>query len=248
VVVRSAFGGSSVRAVTALLFGVAVLLIACGSDASSGPPRAAIVDQLSLTHPNQAFVEDATDQLTSAGFAVDYYPGEETTVDFYQQLADLDYDYLVLRVHIARFTGDWRGETYDNPILFTSEPYSADEYVAEQWDLLLNPVYAYEGAPKFFGVAPNFIEAGGGFDGATVIMMGCSGMSTDALAAAFADRGADRVVGWNDLVSAQHTDEATSRLLAYLLEGDSAQEAVARTNAEVGVDPVYDSHLLAYAR
>lgn len=165
----------------------------------------------------------------------------------FQQLANLDYDYLLLRVHIARFTGEWRGKTYDYPVLFTSEPYSADEYVSEQWDLLLNPVYAYEGAPTFFGVAPNFIEANGDFNGATVVMMGCSGLSTDALAAAFADQGADRVVGWNDLVSAEHTDEATSRLLSYLLEGDSAQQAVAKTNAEVGTDPVYHSHLLAYA-
>ena len=224
-----------------------LLLVSCGSEGSSGSPRAAIVDQLSLTHPNATFVDDATGQLTRAGYAVDYYPGEEATIDLYDRLADLDYDYLVLRVHIARFAGEWRGQTYDQPVLFTSEPYSADQYVAEQWDLLLNPVYAYQGAPKYFGVAPNFIEAAGGFEGATVIMMGCSGLSTDALAAAFADQGADRVVGWNDLVSAQHTDEATSRLLGYLLEGSSAQEAVAKTNAEVGSDPVYDSHLLAYA-
>jgi len=239
----------SIRAAVAMFVMAvgAVLLVACGSGGAAGPPRAAIVDQLSLTHPNPGFVEDATDQLTRAGYAVDYYPGEQVTVDLYARLADLDYDYLVLRVHTARFAGDWRGETYDQPVLFTSDPYSADQYVAEQWDLLLNPVFAYEGAPRYFGVAPNFIDAAGGFDGATVILMGCSGMSTDALAAAFADQGADRVVGWNDFVSAQHTDAATSRLLAYLLDGSSAQQAVAKTNAEVGTDPVYQSHLLAYA-
>jgi hypothetical protein len=241
----------TVRTITALLLAtVAVVLLgACGSGGGgpSGPARAVIVDQLSISHPNAGFVEDATDQLVRAGYTVDYYPGEQVTVDFYRQLAEHDYDYVVLRVHIARFEGAWRGKTYDQPVLFTTEPYDADLYVDEQWDLLLNPVFAYEGAPKYFGVAPNFIEDIGDYDGATVILMGCSGMSTDALAAALDGQGAERVVGWNDLVSAPHTDEATSRLLSYLLEGASAEEAVVKTNDEVGADPVYDSHLLAYA-
>lgn len=243
-------GLRAVMAALALAIGC-LLLVACGSGGSSssnsGTPRAAILDQLSLTHPNQGFVDDATEQLTSAGYAVDYYPGEQVTVDLYDRLSDLDYDYLVLRVHMARFQGEWRGVTYDQPVLFTTDPYDPDLHADEQWDLRLNPVFAFDGAPKYFGVAPNFIKAAGGFEGATVILMGCSGMSSDAMAEAFADRGADRVVGWSDLVSANHTDAATSRLLAYLLDGSSAQEAVARTNDELGADPVYDSHLLTYA-
>jgi hypothetical protein len=235
----------------ALLAAVAVALLACGSDAGStvsdGPARAAIVDQLSLSHPNAAFVEDATDQLVSAGYQVDYYPGDQVTVDLYRQLAEHDYEYVVFRVHIARFEGEWRGKTYDQPVLFTTEPYDPDVYVDEQWDLLLNPVFAFAGAPKYFGVAPNFIEDIGDYDGATVVLMGCSGMSTDALAAAFEDRGAARVVGWSDLVSAEHTDAATTELLGYLLEGSSAEEAVEKTNGDVGPDPIYDSRLLAYA-
>ena len=234
----------------ALLASVAVALLACGSDGrgtvSDGPARAAIVDQLSISHPNQGFVDDATDQLVRAGYLVDYYPGEQVTVDLYRQLAEHDYAYVVLRVHTARFEGEWRGVTYDQPVLFTAEPYNPDQYVDEQWELLLNPVFAYEGAPRYFGVAPNFIEDIGAYEGATVVLMGCSGMSTDALAAAFDGQGAERVVGWNDLVSAQHTDEATSHLLGYLLDGSTAREAVAKTNAEVGTDPIYDSHLLAY--
>lgn len=240
------------RSITvALLTAVAVtLLVACGSGSegpAQGPARAAIVDQLSISHPNQGFIDDATDQLVRAGYLVDYYPGEQVTVDLYRQIAEHDYEYVVLRVHMARFEGDWRGVTYDQPVLFTAEPYNPDQYVDEQWELLLNPVFAYEGAPRYFGVAPNFIEEAGDYEGATVVLMGCSGMSTDALAAAFSEQGAERVVGWNDLVSAQHTDEATSHLLGYLLDGSTAQEAVAKTNDEVGTDPIYDSHLLAYA-
>lgn len=224
-------------------------MAACGPGERTGPPRAVIVDQLGSTHPNADFVERATEKLERAGYAVDYYPGEQVSVDLFSQLDDLGYDFLVLRVHMARFQGEWRGQSYDNPVLFTNEPYTADQYIGEQWELELNPVFAYEGAPEYFGVGPNFVQAGSDFDGAAVVLMGCSGLSTDALAQAFVAKGAGEVIGWNDLVSAQHTDEATLLLLDHLLfDRLSSQQAVARTNSEVGVDPVYQSYLLSYAR
>ena len=223
-------------------------MIACSSGEPAGPPRAVIVDQLGATDPNAEFVERATEKLQRAGYAVDYYPSEQVSVELFSQLDDVGYDFLVLRVHMARFQGEWRGQSYDNPVLFTSEPYTADQYIDEQWELELNPVFAYEGAPEYFGVGPNFVQSGGDFDGAAVVLMGCSGLSTDALAQAFVAKGADEVVGWNDLVSAQHTDEATLRLLDHMLfEQLSPQQAVARTNSEVGTDPVYQSYLLSYA-
>lgn len=43
--------------------------------------KAAIVDHLSLTFPNQTFKETATNTLTVAGYTVDYYPGEEVNVE-----------------------------------------------------------------------------------------------------------------------------------------------------------------------
>ncbi len=77
---------------------VAVFLVAPWFDDDSGP-RAAIVDQLSLTVPNPAFVDDATATLESDGYAVDYFPGEEATVDFYRDLPTHGYEVIVFRTH-----------------------------------------------------------------------------------------------------------------------------------------------------
>lgn len=211
-------------------------------------PRAAIVDQLSLTQPNPDFVKDATGKLERSNYVVDYYPGEQVTVDLYNQLDDLGYDLLILRVHTARFQGEWRGQIYDHPVLFTNQLYSTPEYVQEQWELQLQPVFAYEGAPVYFGIAPNFVRNGGNFDGG-VILMGCSSLSTDALADSFTDSGADYVIGWNDLVSAAHMDKAAISVLDRILsENLPPQEAIAKTNSKVGIDQTYHSHLLAYTR
>ena len=52
-------------------------------------PKAAIVDQGSLaptSRPNPVFVKKATAILIEAGFSVDYYPGEEVTVEFFRNL------------------------------------------------------------------------------------------------------------------------------------------------------------------
>ena len=49
---------------------------------ASSQLKAAIVDQLSLTFPNQTFIETATNTLKQAGYTVDYYPGEKVTVEF----------------------------------------------------------------------------------------------------------------------------------------------------------------------
>ncbi|NIW13776.1 MAG: hypothetical protein GWN31_07570, partial [Candidatus Thorarchaeota archaeon] len=45
--------------------------------------KVAIVDHLSLSQPNQTFIQTSTNILETAGFTVDYYKGEEVTVEFY---------------------------------------------------------------------------------------------------------------------------------------------------------------------
>ncbi len=61
---------------TLLLAGVviAVVMLASNRSASPSPPpmTAAIVDQLSLTQPNQEFVARTTRLLRQAGYRVDY--------------------------------------------------------------------------------------------------------------------------------------------------------------------------------
>jgi hypothetical protein len=215
-------------------------------------PRAAIVDQLSITEPNPTFVQTATDLLEQAGYAVDYYPGEQVTVEFYRNLPNRGHKLILFRVHSARLRDDQDALT-DVVGLFTSEPYTDKRYVAEQRADLVRPSrigYVNEGLSIYFGITPNFIKSGmkGKFDDTMIILMGCDGMRSIETADTFVKKGARAYVGWDGLVSSSHTDAATERLLQHLLiDGLPLQEAVAQTMAEIGPDPSYGSKLLMYA-
>ena len=63
------------------------------------PYKAAIVDHLSLTAPNQTFIQTATNTLKQAGYRVDYYSGEKVNVEFYRNLPTHGYGLIILRVH-----------------------------------------------------------------------------------------------------------------------------------------------------
>ncbi len=248
-----------VAAIVVIAAGAAIYL-AWGSGDSPGPRQAAIVDQLSLQFPNPAFIEDATRTLERAGYVVDYYPGEQVTVDFYRDLPTLDYDMILVRAHSARAI---ENELPVDEFLFTSEPYSTTKYREEQLERRLTRAYildtsslgqrelaeAIERAPDYFGVASGFVESSmrGTFEDATVVLMGCNVLSLKKLAGAFVEKGADAVVGWDDFVSASHTDAATARLLRHIVTDElTVEEAVAQTMAEVGPDPVYGAKLLLY--
>ena len=225
---------------------VGVLVLGGGGPSSPRPNTAVIVDHLSLSVPNPQFVESATDTLEKAGYTVDYYPGEEVTVDFYRELQTKGYTLIVFRAHSSRIQGEWRGQTYDETVFFTSEPYDSAQYLNEQKEFRLGQVYAYEGGPRYFGVGAGFVSLSmkGNFAGSTVIMMGCNGLATDTTARAFLDRGAEAVISWDKDVSAVHTDTATERLLQLLaLDGLTPEEAVAQTTAAVGADPYFDAVL-----
>jgi hypothetical protein len=222
-----------------------------GSDPPSGPKTAAIVDQLSLSQPNPAFVEAATRTLGQAGYAVDYFPGEEVTVAFYRELPTRQYDLIALRVHsgLARDNGEPTGYVS----LFTGEPFSETFHDADTFADAeagrLGRARQDDGGTEYYGIVPDFIESSmqGKFQGATVILMGCEGLATETTAQAFMDKGAKAVLGWNGRVSAEHTDAATERLLQHLLTDRLAtREAAAQTMAEIGPDPGYGSELLVY--
>ncbi len=156
--------------------------------------KAAIVDQLALTEPNPSFAEEATRTLQGAGYTVDYYPGEQVTVDFYRDLPTHKYDLLVLRAHTARFEEESltltdpvrRQEVLDafgqDVFFFTAELYDRTKYAEELEKFRLFAVrYRQGGDEKYFGVTPHFIESSmrGSFGGATIIMMGCDGLLFD---------------------------------------------------------------------
>jgi hypothetical protein len=235
-----------------------------GGSADEGPLKAAIVDQLSSREANQSFVDSAATLLANAGYDVEYYPGESVDVDAYRALATHDYKVIVLRAHSAVPRKDLSlppdvdqavldqimNKIGDDVLLFTSEPYDGNAYIDDQKGLRLFPV-VYAGddmSQTYFAISAGFIESNmGHFDGTTIILMGCSSMATDKTAAAFVDKGASAVIGWSDLVTPEHTDEATERVLQYLLKDHlTPSQAVDKANADLGPDPEYGAVMKAY--
>lgn len=210
-------------------------------------PRAAIIDQVALTHPNQQFVALASGMLEVAGYQVDVYSGEEITVQFYKDLATHRYNLVLFRTHSSDVAPT--GEIG----LFTSELYREDRWVMEQLRgrLAYGHLIANGGGPAYFAVVAAFIqeEMRGRFDDALLIISGCKSLGSPKLAQAFLDRGASAVIGWNDTVDLTHNDRATLRLLLAIVgQKMSVDEAVRRTMLEVGPDPVYHSWLVAYTK
>ncbi len=101
-------------------------------------------------------------------------------------------------------------------------------------------------SPHLFTVMPAFItsEARGRFGGTTIVLMGCAGLKTDAMARAFVSKEAGEFISWDTQVSADHTDKATIALLRHLVgERLPAADAVAKTMDEVGADPSFGARL-----
>ena len=205
-------------------------------------PKAAIVDQLSLTASNQTFKETATNILKQAGYTVDYYPGEELTVEFYGNLPTHGYSLIVLRVHSAITIG------LQSLGLFTSEVRSKTKYVYEQLtDQLVGAKFPND-ETEYFGISPLFVlnSMKGTFQNTTIIHMGCDGLAYTTMAEAFRQKGAKVYISWTGDVLASHTDQATTHLLQhFLIEKQTIKQAVTEIMEEVGLDPAYKS-LLAY--
>jgi hypothetical protein len=221
--------GLSVAAFVLLIGSMAAMALIGGS--GDDEMRAGIVDQLSLTAPNPQFGEDARRILEERGYEVDYFPGEQVDVDLYRSLPERDYDILLLRTHSTAEVE--RGEeSVQSVSLFTNEPYSRDLYYDEQLAGHLGFAYYEEDGPQFFGITADFIKNSmkGDFGDTIVFGMGCH----------------RTFIGWDGLVSADHTDRATLDLLQRMLANDDEPaEAVAMTMAQVGPDPDYGSVLVA---
>jgi len=216
----------------------------------SSQPKAAIVDQLSLTYPNQTFIEAATNILKQAGYIVDYYPGEKVTVEFYKNLPTHGYSIIILRVHSS--AAELRaGEFVETPVgIFTAEQYSQTKYVYEQLtDQLVIASYTMPQPPYYFAIVPKFITQSmkGTFKNTVIIMMGCEGLNNTKMAEAFIEKGAKTYIGWKGSISASHTDTATISLLQHLItEKQTIKQAIENTMKEVGTDPTYKSQLTYY--
>jgi hypothetical protein len=207
------------------------------------PAKAAIVDHLSISWPNPAFVKECIALLRTAGYDVDYYKGEEVTVELYRHLPTHGYKLVILRTHSAYI------HKYLSLAMFTSETYSKNRYVYEQ---LRNRVASgfvapyQEGDPRYLVVTDKFVRYSmeGSFDDAMIVMMGCRGIKKCA-ATAFTQKGASVYIGWDGLVSADHTDLAIIRFFEHFLaEKLTVADAVNKTMKEVGIDSKHRSQLL----
>ncbi len=245
-----AYGAIAVLLVgTGLYFTIDRLTQASPSDNNqTNVLSAAIIDQLGMSQANETFIEETTALLNEAGFAVvDYYEWEFVTVDFYRNLPTHDYNLIILRAHSAAFNPERRVLDF-----FTSEPYNKGKYVGDQLKDRVRAV-AFEpyedGDPVYFGITADFVRSSmkGEFHDTTFIMMGCDGMKYDDMAKAFIEKGADIYIGWNQLVSASHTDQSTVDLLRrFVVEGQTIEEAIAGTTDELGADPNWQSVLSYY--
>jgi hypothetical protein len=214
---------------------------------SSSEFKAAIVDHLSLTAPNEAFVQTVATILTKANYTVDYFSGEKVTVNFYRNLPVSGYKLIILRVHSAL-------DASNKPplALFTSEPLDSRKHVNEQLNDEVEGVTFLpyrQGDKVYFGIPPKFIRLSmkGTFQNSLIIAMGCDGLTYTDMAEAFIEKGAKAYISWNGSVSASHTDQATTQLLQHLVtESQTIRQAVDNTMKEVGPDPAYNNTLEYY--
>jgi hypothetical protein len=206
--------------------------------------KAAIVDQLSTTYPNDNFNNEVTAMLKSYGFQVDVYQGNQVTVSFYQNLPSRGYKLIILRTHSGMMQSPQSSQQAVS--LFTNEPFNPLKHLLEQLNHQLMKVQVDDNSPLLFGIPPNFITENvkGNFDNAVVIVSGCSGLYEDNLAQAFVQKGASAFLSWDGSVNLDYVDNATIDLVKNLTSSDSSLEkAVSDTMAAIGPDPAFKSYL-----
>jgi len=208
--------------------------------------KAAIVDQLSIEQDfaNTTFVDSVTSILTSAGYNVETFSGQEVDVRFYESLSSRGFGVVVLRAHSAVRQGS---EYVD---LFTSERYVEGKY-AELGDQISKATFFFSPKTTYFAVGPTFVSQSmkGNFADTVIILMGCSSLNYTTMAETFVGKGASVVVGWTGLVLPSETDYHISLLLQYLFDQSrqyTIKEAVDKINQQLGLRPTLYGSLLRY--
>jgi hypothetical protein len=214
--------------------------------------KAAIVDQLAILEPNQAFIDRATAELEACGFEVDVYSGEEVNVKLYQRLPQYGYKLIIFRAHAGLLKAEENSEVVGvkrATYLFTAEEYRQTRYVREQLDDQILPAEMTADFPLVFAVNSKFVleSMPGSFDNTVIIMMGCSCIYLGDMAAAFTMKGASAYLGWDGSVGLDYVDRAAAELISSLCtEGMTVEGAVAGTMAGIGPDPDWGARLKFY--
>ena len=215
-----------------------------GTTSDSQVLKAAIVDQLSTTYPDDNFNKTITASLEADGFQVDLYQGAQVTVSFYQNLPSHGYKLIILRTHSGMMQSPQSSQQAVS--LFTNEPFNPLKHLLEQLNHQLMKVQVNDNSPLLFGIPPNFITENvkGNFDNAVVIVSGCSGLYEDNLAQAFVQKGASAFLSWDGSVNLDYVDNATIDLVKNLTSNDNTlAKAVNATMVAIGPDPAFNSYL-----
>lgn len=200
--------------------------------------KAALIDALYSTQPNDAFTNALKKTLTDAGFKVDIFQGTQVTVDFLKKLPK-GYKLIILRMHSALGSNNWL-------YFFTAEPYSVGKYTQEQQLELVKEAWTTDDSLHVFAVSWGFIKKcmTGKFNGTLVIAMGCDGTRDPLMIKEFLDQGAVGYISWNGPVSLEHSDEAILYLTKLLyVEKTPLKQAVEK----ISEDPNFGCRLELYA-
>ena len=214
----------------------------------SSDAEVVIVDQLDGSHPNQSFREQIADLMDVHGLQVDYYGHDSVTVDLFRNLLRNEYRLIILRVHAA--TGFAAGQP-SRLALFTGEPYSKNEYIWEQINNQVERVRVNPESDSYFGIYESFVSdvMKSNCTNATIVMMGCDGLTHTEMADAFIEKGARVYVGWEGMVSADYVDRATTAFLTSYMENNmNVDAAIDHVMDTIGPDPAFGSELAAYSK
>ncbi len=230
-------------------------------------PRAAIIDQLYDDYPNLDFQKTAEEYLKHAGYTVDMYTTKNVTVSFYKNLPLMGYKFIVIRSHASLSISNSSKPTSAD--LFTGEKYKPDKYTLEQIQGVVdqsNYIYLDYGvihyangsyslhnrasaSGSYFSVGSKFVDEQmqGKFPGSIILIGGCASLSNPILADSLVKRGTSTIIGWNNLVMADHNDAAMLAVLnSLLVDKSDIQDAINSTMNKLGPDPVFSSILKYY--
>ena len=212
--------------------------------------RAAIVDQLYASYPNEEFTTRVTEELEEFGFEVDLYQGDDITVDLYRNLPAYNYKLIVFRAHSGTIGANPQDvESIIGTYLFTNESYTEIKYPKEQLNDEISKARVTENHPDFFAIGPKFITHSmrGNFNDAIVIIAGCSCLYSNDLAQAFTQKGVSAYLAWDAAVGLDYLDEATMTLIKNLCSKSlTVKRAVDLTMATNGADPKHGAVLKYY--
>jgi hypothetical protein len=212
----------------------------------TGPPIAAIVDQLSSSqldplsrHSNSTFVDHAKQLLQTRFLRVDYF-SDNATVDNYRSLSA--YKLIIWRAHSALDLDS------KYVAISTSERYGTANYdrYLENGQLTLCNI---TGDPNlYFAITPTFVREimNGRFQDTVIILMSCNGLKQGyKTAESFIEKGAKAFTSWDGWIDKTDNDNAISSMLDYLVtENNTISEAVSKIRTYVS--PIYGPSTLRF--